>query len=194
VRLTCRNRVLQGFSESSRFALFPCQHTPSPSIHGAACPIQCIMDVPIPLVEIPDSELPVEEEGHEIEQSGFMSNDGSYKISRRCPTLSKCIGWVMNTSICMLMVDAGSPSVKVRAPRMDASGRNQLCERCGRRLAEVKHHRAYGAGEVCHPRCKDTKRPRTTTLVDAECQTDSPPCKRPCRANSDPGEPTNLTR
>jgi hypothetical protein len=37
-------------------------------------------------------------------------------------------------------------------------GRHQLCEKCGRRLCEVKHHRAYGPGRICNPRCKHAKR------------------------------------
>lgn len=48
-------------------------------------------------------------------------------------------------------------------PRVDASGW-PACELCGRRLSKVKHHRPYGNGRACHPRCKTHN---TADVVDA---------------------------
>lgn len=66
--------------------------------------------------------------------------------------------------------------------RVDSTGR-PACERCGRRLADVKHHRAYGAGRACAPRCKGTKRSSEERTVSAE-----PAKKKHRRTKSDPGQ------
>lgn len=72
-------------------------------------------------------------------------------------------------------------------PKTDGN-RNQLCEKCDRRLSTVKHHRVYGPGRACAPRCKSSKR-----AVD-EGALKQPPAVRPHkRAKSDPGEAIPLT-
>jgi hypothetical protein len=69
---------------------------------------------------------------------------------------------------------------------MDASGLNQLCELCGRRLSKVKHHRAHGPGRACTPRCKP--RQQTFELQAASAAAAAPVATRKRRATSDPGE------
>ena len=78
---------------------------------------------------------------------------------------------------------------------MDDSGTNQLCELCERRLSKVKHHRAYGVGRICNPRCKLKKnavdQPATPAAATATAVT---PLRKRKRADSDPGQPQNLSR
>jgi hypothetical protein len=102
---------------------------------------------------------------------------------------------LINASVCVLYCCVDIPSVEVRAPRMDASGRNQLCEKCGRRLAEVKYTHPQYPGDACHPRCKPKKgavhqsaSPATSSISAVVA-----PRKRK-RAVSDPGQPQNLSR
>jgi hypothetical protein len=79
--------------------------------------------------------------------------------------------------------------------RRDSDGQ-LACEKCGRRLSTVKHHRAYGVGRACHPRCKDTSQALITTPAAAaptSAPTSTTPRKRQ-RTSSDPGEPINLSR
>jgi hypothetical protein len=60
--------------------------------------------------------------------------------------------------MCCAFLYVGAPLVGAGpAPRRDAFGR-QLCEFCCERLNRVKHHRAYGSGRACHPRCIISKR------------------------------------
>ena len=77
-------------------------------------------------------------------------------------------------------------------PRMDASGTNQLCERCNKQLHKVKHTRAHGVGRACHPRCKQRPEEADAAAVINVAAEPRPSKKR--RAASDPGEPINLTR
>ena len=42
-------------------------------------------------------------------------------------------------------------------PRQPVDG-HAACERCGRQLSKVKHHRPHGVGRACAPRCKEVKR------------------------------------
>ena len=58
------------------------------------------------------------------------------------------------------------------------------CERCGRQLSKVKHHRPHGVGRACAPRCKEVKR-----SLDAE-KAQLPAAHKPKkqRTASDPGE------
>ena len=65
---------------------------------------------------------------------------------------------------------------------MDAS-RNQLCEKCSRRLCDVKHHRTYGAGRACHPRCKPSK-----PAIDGAALEPPPAARSHKRAPSDSGK------
>jgi hypothetical protein len=81
---------------------------------------------------------------------------------------------------------AGFPRVVKGSPRMDASGLNQLCELCGRRLSKVKHHRAHGPGRACTPRCKP--RQQMFELQAASAAAAAPVATRKRRATSDPGE------
>ena len=71
---------------------------------------------------------------------------------------------------------------------MDASGLNQLCELCGRRLTKVKYTHPHAPGAACHPRCKPRNR-----AVHADAVKE-PSAVRPLkRAKSDPGEEIPLT-
>ena len=92
------------------------------------------------------------------------------------------------------MVEGGA------GPKQDSSG-SQLCERCEQRLNRVKGTKyKYGPGLMCHacynkehPRSKpDTasKRPASAAALAANLPTP----KRVRRTQSDPGEPSNLTR
>jgi hypothetical protein len=91
---------------------------------------------------------------------------------------------VVCASLCV-----GAPGVVRGSSRMDASGLNQLCELCGRRLSKVKHHRAHGPGRACHPRCKPTKGAAEGTAAALAPITAAPKQSRKRRAVSDPGQP-----
>ncbi len=67
-------------------------------------------------------------------------------------------------------------------PRVDSAGW-PACEKCGARLNRVKHHRAYGAGRACTPRCKPPKR-----AIDGAALEPPPPVRSPKRAPSDSGK------
>jgi hypothetical protein len=78
-------------------------------------------------------------------------------------------------------------------PRRDSSDK-QLCERCGQRLSRVKHHRAYGVGRACHPRCHESKSEVDTGEHPISAPTViTPKEKKRRRINSDPGTSTTLT-
>lgn len=72
-------------------------------------------------------------------------------------------------------------------PKTDGN-RNQLCEKCNRRLSTVKHHREYGSGRACHPRCKPSKR-----AVEDDARQPPLHVRSIKRAKSDLGEQIALT-
>jgi hypothetical protein len=79
-------------------------------------------------------------------------------------------------------------------PRVDSVGK-PVCELCGRRLTKVKHHRPYGPGHACHPRCRTLKRTINDreASVHAESATSLPKKKKHKRTKSDPGQLPILT-
>lgn len=86
-------------------------------------------------------------------QAGLSQAWGScttlYKLS--CP-LTNAPVCCASLCVCVGLATAGTLS------RVDADGQ-PACERCGRRLSRVPHHRPFGAGRACVPRCKGEKRP-----------------------------------
>lgn len=67
------------------------------------------------------------------------------------------------------------------------------CERCGVQLNRIKHHRPYGVGRACSPRCKRQKGGAAPSTPSAAAASSSPPAstpprKRKRRADSEPGE------
>jgi hypothetical protein len=71
------------------------------------------------------------------------------------------------------------------------------CEKCGRELNKVKHHRPYGDGRACSPRCKAVSKPThalepnsnaTDAAVAAAVTAEPKQKKKRRRADSDPGE------
>lgn len=91
---------------------------------------------------------------------------GQLQISWRYPALSRLEPALIDTSVYFACCCVGAPLVVGGSPRMDASGLNQLCEKCGQRLSRVKHHRAHGLGRACHPQCKPSKRAVDNAVVD----------------------------
>jgi hypothetical protein len=95
-------------------------------------------------------------------------------------------------------VQAVSTFPLVSTARLDPSGW-PACELCGRRLSTVKHHRAYGPGRACHPRCKPQGKAAQDAAVSAAAAA-APLTPRKRRAESHPGElpaqatPPALTR
>lgn len=62
-------------------------------------------------------------------------------------------------------------SVPVRsAARVDPSGW-PACEKCGRRLTDVKHHRPYGHGRACSPQCKSHSASTNSTPISSGAST-----------------------
>lgn len=95
-------------------------------------------------------------------------------------------------AVCALLY-IGVGLVAGGSSRVDASGLNQLCELCGRRLNRIKYHRPDGAGRACMPRCKGVKRSHNEMRAPGSGSSSSSaaaavPPKRPCRTKSDPGE------
>ena len=81
----------------------------------------------------------------------------------------------------------GAPVVSCRpAARVDSAGK-PACELCGRRLANVKHHRPRGPGRVCAPQCKQ-KRQSVDSSAAAAAAVSPPKQSRKRRSASDPGE------
>lgn len=78
--------------------------------------------------------------------------------------------------------DAGR-AASCAAPRVDPDGQ-PACERCGRRLSKVKHHRPHSPGRACAPRCKGAKRLSEERAASAER-----PTKIHRRTKSEPGQP-----
>jgi hypothetical protein len=71
---------------------------------------------------------------------------------------------------------------------VDSAGK-PACELCGRRLADVKHHRAHGIGRACTPRCKP--RGQVAPIAVAPATAAAQPAANPRKrrgADSDPGE------
>ena len=71
-------------------------------------------------------------------------------------------------------------------PRQTADG-HAACERCGRQLSKVKHHRPHGPGRACAPRCKGQQQTDESTAATAAAGL-QPKQSRKRRAASDPGE------
>jgi hypothetical protein len=98
---------------------------------------------------------------------------------------------------CALICVDGSRSTMGASPRVDPDGQ-PACELCGRRLSKVKHHRPYGIGRVCHPRCHDSRsavdngeqplNAATTTTTTTMIKE-----KKRRRVHSDPGKLPSLT-
>lgn len=99
---------------------------------------------------------------------------------------------LIDAPVCGVSLYVGAPRMREDAPRMDASGRNQLCEKCGCQLAKVKHHRAHGPGRACTPRCKPSKHRSADNASSSMTVAPSPAKKRCIRAQSDPGQPPVL--
>jgi hypothetical protein len=72
--------------------------------------------------------------------------------------LSRLRPALIDAPMYVLYCCVGSPLAGVGLhPRTNDYGQ-QLCEKCGERLNRVKHHRAYGPGRACHPRCQSQRR------------------------------------
>lgn len=109
-------------------------------------------------------------------------------LSQSCPTLSKCMLCSCSAPMDCALLWVDALVVAVGSARMDESGLNQLCERCGERLNRVKHHRPCGVGRACHPRCKPKPGAAANpSPVAVPAAAPKPPRKR--RADSDPGQP-----
>lgn len=84
-----------------------------------------------------------------------------------------------------MLLCVGAPLVCSRpTARVDSAGKS-ACELCGRRLADVKHHRPHGAGRACAPRCKGPQRSGEPVAAAA---VQPPKQSRKRRTVSDPGE------
>ena len=90
----------------------------------------------------------------------------------------------MDALMCGAYCCAGISAGLTRAHALVDASRNQLCEKCRRRLCDVKHHRAHESGRVCHPQCKSKKRAPSAAPLTAAVAPHSHK-----RARSDPGEP-----
>lgn len=105
---------------------------------------------------------------------------------------------------CTLLCVAISRATIGARPRVDPDGQ-LACERCGRRLNKVKHHRPHGIGRACAPRCNPIKRhsddahasvradSASSSSATASTSVVDRPEKRVRRAKSDPGEQTAVT-
>jgi len=91
-----------------------------------------------------------------------------------------------------LLLSIGAPLQLVAASARQTAYGEPACEKCGRQLARIKHHRAHGVGRACHPRCKQRSEEADAATVINVAAEPRPSKKR--RAVSDPGEPLNLTR
>ena len=80
---------------------------------------------------------------------------------------------------------------------MDASGTNQLCEQCSKRLSKVKGKQySCPPGLMCHV-CYNKERVRQAASkrpASADADAAAPAPKRVRRTQSDPSEPISLTR
>jgi hypothetical protein len=126
-----------------------------------------------------------------------MDIDGQWTIARSryhgVPlTLTVYDAHMCGPSVCAAMVTVPACTA---SPRMD--GRHQLCERCPRRLSQVKGKPYYcPPGLMCH-KCYNkehacqaaSKRP-----AGADAEAAAPAPKRVRRTQSDPGEAISLTR
>jgi ribosomal protein L34E len=82
----------------------------------------------------------------------------------------------------------GVPFVSPRpVARVDSVGK-PACEICGRRLADVKHHRPHRPGRACAPRCKPSKHALEPVEEQRPHSTERP-AKKQRRTKSDPGQP-----
>jgi hypothetical protein len=108
---------------------------------------------------------------------------------------------LLNAPVFCALLCVGAPLVSSRpTPRVDSVGK-PACELCGRRLADVKHHRAHAPGRACNKHFT----PSALASVAAAAATPSivpltgTPARPPRsdrkrrRAESDPGEQTILT-
>ena len=104
---------------------------------------------------------------------------------------------VYDAHVCGLSVCAERPQLQADAQPLYDAHRNQLCELCKRILSRIKgnphlYPPKVGPGLQCHPCYKKgwlAKQAARPVSTDA-----APPAKRARRTQSDPGEPTNLTR
>ncbi len=95
--------------------------------------------------------------GGSLSDRPMRIDQGQWAIAGRCQTLSKLRPALIDAPVCALSLYAGAPeSSEECSARRDAAGR-QLCERCGRQPAKVKHTHPHGVGRACHPRCKPQK-------------------------------------
>ena len=118
----------------------------------------------------------------DLPEAELAAHSGQSRLRRGCPAPSRFEPCSLCAPMCGASLCVGAPRVSLGSgPRVDSSGW-PACELCGRRLSKVKHHRAHGAGRACHPQCKPKKR-----AIEEEDEV-QPPCKRPARAASDPGE------
>src|SRR4051812_27176750 len=84
-------------------------------------------------------------------ESASFSSQGQQQIWKDCPTLSRLKLVLIDSPVCALCWYADAPLVSARlTARVDSVGK-PACELCGRRLADVKHHRQHGNGRACHP-------------------------------------------
>jgi hypothetical protein len=102
----------------------------------------------------------------------------------------------MSTHVVCALLCVGVPCPLISSkPRQTTDGL-AACERCGRQLSKVKHHRPHGVGRACAPRCKASRH-----LVDDTTSTESSTSlqavdgrkKRQRRMKSDPGQQPVIT-
>ena len=85
------------------------------------------------------------------------STSGQMQIWKRCPALSRLQPALIDAPVCGAYYCAGALLPILAMPARTVASGAAACEKCGRQLTKVKHHRAHGAGRACTPRCKPFK-------------------------------------
>ena len=140
-----------------------------------------------------------------LPQPTVVAPSGPMQLAQCCPALSKLKLRLRTAPVVCALLCIGALLQHAAATARQTAYGEPACERCGRQLARIKHHRAHGSGRVCHPRCKPLARAESVAGAAAAAAVATPAAaaaahtakqSRKRRAQSDPGEspPAQRTR